>query len=221
MAATTVFVARHGERIDHVDRTWKASADNPYDAFLTEVGIRQAQALGSRLKGQGLTHIFASPFYRTVQTANEVARITGLSIKIEHGLCEFLNPEWFSLAPRLKPLAELKKEFPAIDETYKTVFTPQHPEQREDVIRRSGAAAHHLARSHSGSILLVAHGIVCEFTVRCITGSGPRPYISYCSLQTCRRRVGDRKGYYIVGAKEPEIGFMEGDLKPVVKRSYQ
>lgn len=221
MAATTVFVARHGERIDHVDRTWRTEAENPHDAFLTETGVLQAQALGNKLASEGLTHIFASPFYRTVQTANEVAKITGINIKIEPGICEFLNPDWFSHAPKLRTVGALKKEFPLIDTTYKSTFAPVYPEKRVDVIKRAGETAQFLARTFSGSILLVAHGITCEFTVRCITGTGPRPYISYCSLQTCRRRIGDRTGYHIDGPNEPDISFMADDIKPLVKKSYR
>lgn len=106
--ASTVFIARHGERIDHVDRTWRASAANPYDAFLTQKGLAQARALGRHLKNKDVTHIFASPFYRTVQTANQVAQELGLPMKIEPGLGEYLNEDWFDHKPKLKHLQDLK-----------------------------------------------------------------------------------------------------------------
>ncbi|CDF37590.1 unnamed protein product [Chondrus crispus] len=220
--ASTVFVARHGERIDHVDRSWRDTAENPYDAFLTETGIRQARALGEKLAGTGLTHIFASPFYRTVQTANEVAKLTGLPIKVEAGICEFLNPEWFEAMPRLQPLGQLKKSFPLVDISYTSLVEPNYPETRDILIERAGRTARLLSEKFSGAILLVGHGISCEFTVRGITQAGPIPYISYCSLQTCKRKETETASYYIDGSCEPDISFMEGDIKPLIKRrSYK
>jgi len=219
--ATTVYVARHGERIDHIDELWKLTAENPADPFLTETGIRQASALGSKLASKGLTHIFCSPFYRTIQTANEVSKATGVDIKIEAGLSEFLNPEWFPTNPRLMLLQELKKEFPSIDTTYVSQKTPSFPETREALIARAGETARTLASKFSGNILLVAHGITCEFTVRGITGTGPIPYISYCSLQTCGRKDNADGQYYIEGSEEPDISFMPEQIRPVVRTDYR
>lgn len=220
-SATTVFVARHGERIDHVDRSWRQRAENPHDPFLTETGKRQARALAEKLSDSGLTHIFSSPFYRTVQTANEVAEATGVKIKIEYGICEYLNPDWFPSEPRLKSVLELQKEFPSVDPTYTSQVTPVYPETRSDVIARTGRAAQLLSERFSGVILLVGHGITCEFTVRGITGAGPIPHISYCSLQKCSRTDGSGGKYFIEGSHEPDITFMEEDIRPVVKTSYR
>lgn len=218
--ASMVSVARHGERIDHVDRSWRDTAENPHDPFLTQTGISQAQALGAKLAGTGLTHIFASPFYRTVQTANEVAKLTGVNVKIEAGLSEYLNPDWFPEEPKLQPVAKLMEDFTLIDATHCSVYNPKYPEAREDLVERAGKTARLLAERFSGHILLVAHGITCEFTVRGITGAGPRPYISYCSLQTCNR-IDDAGTYYIDGPNEPDISFIPEDIKPYVKASYR
>jgi broad specificity phosphatase PhoE len=46
------------------------------------------------LKKEKIAHIFASPFLRTVQTANAVAEMLNLPIKLETGLSEWLNPVW-------------------------------------------------------------------------------------------------------------------------------
>jgi len=41
--------------------------------------------LGQRQR-EGIAHIFASPFLRTVQTANQIAEALDLPIKLESGL---------------------------------------------------------------------------------------------------------------------------------------
>lgn len=218
--ASSVYVVRHGERIDHVNPNWKASALNPDDPYLTEKGIQQAAALGNRLKSANLSHIFSSPFYRTVQTANEVAKVTNVGIKIENGLSEWLNGDWFGVKPKLQTPCELKKKFPLVDDTYTSLMPANYPETREMVIERCGEIARKLAKKYKGKILLVGHGIVCEFTVVGITEEVGIPYITYCALQSCKLSA-DRSIYTIEGSKKPDISFMAENIRPVVKTGYR
>lgn len=216
--ARVVFVARHGERIDHVNRDWKKSAPNPYDPFLTEKGLAQANALGKYLKSKGkLDHIFVSPFYRTVQTAHQVSLETGTSLKIEPGLGEYLNPEWFDYVPKVKSVQELSDEFKCIDTSYVGICPPSGLESRDEVVVRATCTAQWLATKYSGNILFVGHGMTCEFTARGLTGAGLRPYISYCSLQTCElEENSETTKYQIAGKQEVEIEFMSEDIRPLV-----
>lgn len=216
--ARVVYIARHGERIDHVNRDWKKSAPNPYDPFLTERGIAQARSLGVYLKSKGkLDHIFVSPFYRTVQTAHQVSLETGTPLKIEPGLGEYLNPEWFEHMPKLKTVQELSEEFKSIDTSYVGVYSPHGLESRDEVIVRSTCTAQWLASKYDGNILLVGHGMTCEFTARGLTGAGLRPYISYCSLQTCEIVEGSPIAKYkVAGKQEVEVEFMSEEIRPVV-----
>lgn len=220
MPATKVFIARHGERIDHVNRAWRSTADNPADPYLTPRGLEQASALAKHLTQMQITHIFSSPFYRTLQTANEVSRLTKVPIKIEHGLKEYLNPEWYPTAPVLKSVKELKQEF-EIDESHESFVVPVYPERRDVLIERTSRCAKLLAARYDGNILLVGHGITCEFSARGITQTGPRPYITYCALQTCVREDEAGEEYRLDGPEDPEIAFMPEDIRPYVKRGYQ
>ncbi|PXF46033.1 Protein UBASH3A-like [Gracilariopsis chorda] len=216
MTSSVVYIARHGERIDHVDKSWKQQADSPHDPFLTEVGLRQANSLGQHLSDKRLSHIFCSPFLRTVQTANEVSKVTGLPIKIEPGLSEWLHREWFSRSPKLLPIDTLKAKFPSIDTTHTPVVFPDYPETRDRVIARSAQTATLLASKYTGNILLVAHGMTCEFTARGLTRSGPVPYIAYCSLQTCVL-ADDGQTYHVHGPNEPDVSFIPEEIRPYVK----
>lgn len=62
----SIWICRHGNRIDFVDPSWKGS-----DPYLSPDGIIQAKETGKRLKDENIQHIFASPFFRTVETAFE------------------------------------------------------------------------------------------------------------------------------------------------------
>ena len=101
MSQQTVWIARHGNRIDFVHPEWFNTAKRRYDPHLSDDGILQAQQLANRLIGENITQIFTSPFLRTVQTANEVAKVLDLSIKLDWDLCEWLNPKWMSTMPCL------------------------------------------------------------------------------------------------------------------------
>lgn len=155
----TIWIARHGNRLDFVCPEWFNTALRPYDPPLSEDGFVQAKQLAQRLKGENIRHIFASPFLRTVQTAHAVAEALDLPLKLEWGLCEWLNPEWMATKPETAPLAELVKKYPRIDLSYQSYLVPQYPETPESVcLNRAAETARYLAATFAEDILLVGHG---------------------------------------------------------------
>jgi broad specificity phosphatase PhoE len=156
----TIWIARHGNRIDFVNPDWFLTAEKRYDPHLSDDGHIQAKQLAKRLAGENITHIFASPFLRTVQTANHVAQILDLSIKLEWGLCEWLNPAWMSGIPETLSVEDLCHRFPRIDPSYQsyTGGIPHYPESGEDCLKRTNETARQLAADFPQDILLVGHG---------------------------------------------------------------
>ncbi len=153
-----VWIARHANRLDFVNPEWFNTAERRYDPPLSADGFVQAQELAERLKGERISHIFTSPFLRTVQTANQVAEILDLPLKLEWGLCEWLNPEWMTQMPETLPREVLAQEFPRIDLSYHSRVMPKYPESDEDCVQRAGETARQLADEFSEEILLVGHG---------------------------------------------------------------
>ena len=64
----TVWIARHGNRQDFVDRQWEKTAKWPHEPGLFPDGIIQAKELAGRLKDENISHIFSSPFIKIVLT---------------------------------------------------------------------------------------------------------------------------------------------------------
>ncbi|MEO3704100.1 histidine phosphatase family protein [Trichormus azollae] len=154
-----IWIARHANRLDFVNPDWFMTAEKPYDPPLSDDGIVQAQKLAERLKSERISQIFASPFLRTVQTANVVAEVLDLPIKLETGLSEWLNPEWMSEEPEKLSTMALAALFPRIDNGYTSHIAVQYPETHEKVRQRSGQTARCLAAEcWPDDILLVAHG---------------------------------------------------------------
>src|SRR5271170_7277065 len=66
------------------------------DAPLTEVGAQQAAASAKRLASAGLGVIVTSPLLRTVQTAQEVAAVTGAAVVTDDGFRETDFGAWLA-----------------------------------------------------------------------------------------------------------------------------
>lgn len=154
-----IWIARHANRLDFVNPDWFLTAEKRYDPPLSDDGFIQAQQLAQRLKPENIKHIFASPFLRTVQTANAIAEALALEIKLETGLSEWLNPEWMTEEPERLSTPELKALFPRIDTSYTAQIAAKYPETHEQVRHRSAQTARCLAAEYwPNDILLVAHG---------------------------------------------------------------
>lgn len=98
----SVWVVRHGERIDAVEKGWKKTAARPHDPPLTPTGFEQAAATGRTLREHRLDAIYTSPFLRCVQTATAIVEAMGPGappIHVEPGLGEWLFNRWFSTQP--------------------------------------------------------------------------------------------------------------------------
>lgn len=178
----TLWIARHGNRLDFVHPEWFNTAERPYDPPLSEDGMIQAKQLGQRLVGEGIKYIFASPFLRTVQTASFVADALNLSIKIESGLSEWLNPEWMRTAPETLPLEVLQEQFPRIDGSYTSRVVARYPETSEKVLERTGETARRLMAEFSEDLLFVGHGASVVGTAQGLVGGMPEVNAALCCL---------------------------------------
>lgn len=76
-----LILIRHGKP-DELDDTC------PHDPGLNAAGHRQAQAVADVLAREALTHIISSPMQRAWQTAQPLARATGLAVEVVSGWAE-------------------------------------------------------------------------------------------------------------------------------------
>jgi broad specificity phosphatase PhoE len=179
-----VWIARHANRLDFVNPDWFNTAERPFDPPISDDGVVQAQQLAQRLKAENITRIFASPFLRTVQTANQVAQVLDLPIKLESGLSEWLNPAWMPTMPERLSIEALAELFPRIDTSYTARVMAEYPETGEQALERSGKTARLLADEFPEDILLVGHGAsVLGATMGLVGGiSKPEVNAALCCL---------------------------------------
>ncbi|MDJ0598819.1 MAG: histidine phosphatase family protein [Crocosphaera sp.] len=178
----TVWIARHGNRLDFVNPDWFNRAERRYDPPLSEDGFVQAKQLGNRLKKENIGHIFASPFLRTIQTASEVAKILDLPIKLEAGIGEWHNPHWMSERPKIHPRELLEKNYPYIDWNYTSYLVPEYPEMEVIMMKRMANIAQQLVNNYTEDILLVGHGASVIGLTEGLTQESPTFKPSLCCL---------------------------------------
>ena len=100
----TVFILRHGERLDHMDKSWASDNYRAHDSPLTPAGVQQAYDAGEniclrlkQLQHTGKITVYVSPLLRTGQTAKAVLEQLAkhfpeeqVITRVEQGICE--NP---------------------------------------------------------------------------------------------------------------------------------
>jgi len=180
--AETIWITRHGNRYDFFNPDWFLTAKRPYDPPLAEDGFTQAKNVGQRLKSEAITHIFTSPFLRTVQTAHEIASILDLPIKLEAGLGEWLNADWMDYPPELCSHGTLIDQYPRIDSNYTSRVNPEYPESELRVQQRTAQTAQQLACEFEGSLLFVGHGASVLGTMEGLLQTSFPIRASFCCL---------------------------------------
>lgn len=178
----TVWIARHGNRLDFVNPEWFNTATRRYDPPLSDDGFIQAAELGQRLKSENIKHLFVSPFLRTIQTAHEVAQVINLPMKLEAGLGEWHNSEWMTESPEIHPQELLATAYPTINWNYQSQIYPQYPETKADVNQRTAATVKQLLSKYDEDILIVGHGASVFGVTQGLVADIPDSKIALCSL---------------------------------------
>ncbi|KAK9470021.1 histidine phosphatase superfamily [Dipodascopsis tothii] len=139
----TIYLTRHGFRAN-----WEAAAKTVVaptqidgDSPLSAHGEAQAVELGVFLAAAtpAVDRIYASPFFRCLQTVTPLAERTGLAIRAENGV-----GEWYGRTrathPQPADAATLKTWFPNVDTTYTPVAVPSREGETQEELHARAAA---------------------------------------------------------------------------------
>ncbi|MBI1885761.1 MAG: histidine phosphatase family protein [Chloroflexi bacterium] len=169
---TRLLLARHGA----IEWTGLIGAA---DDGLSELGRRQAEALGRRLAGEGVVALYSSPLRRALETAEIVARHVGLEVRVEPRLREWHAGEWEG-----QPEGEMRAKHPEHWEP----FRPPGGETEAELRRRVVAATDDIIAAHpEGDVLIMSHGGAIGSFIRHTLGLAFHPRhipftIDHCSL---------------------------------------
>ena len=148
---TVTVLLRHGQTPMSVQKRYAGRSD----ASLTDVGVQQAAAAAKRLASSGIAVIMTSPLLRTVQTAQEVAAVTGAAVITDDGFRETDFGAWEGLT-----FTEVRERWPAELATWLAdpAVAPPGGESFTDVSARVSAALHRVLGARAGqTVLIVSH----------------------------------------------------------------
>ena len=92
--ATEVLLVRHGQSAPYRDGEPFALVDGQGDPPLSDLGHRQAERVGERLRHAGVSAIYVTNLTRTHQTAAPLAAALGIEPVVEAGLREVHLGDW-------------------------------------------------------------------------------------------------------------------------------
>ena len=173
-----ILLVRHADALPGPDEV----IEGGYDAQpLSELGRRQASALGERLRSSGLAAVYASPIGRARETARFIADAAGLDVAIEDGLREVaLGHIGPAAREGLTPdeiAAVLRKrlhEIAAVIVTTGRWSAIPGSEPSDSLRLRVTAAIDRIAARHPGQrVVAVSHGGAINAFFAAILGLGP------------------------------------------------
>jgi 2,3-bisphosphoglycerate-dependent phosphoglycerate mutase len=128
--------------------------DGPADPHLAEEGLEQAQRLADWWAPHGIDAIWSSPMQRARQTAEPLARATGLEMATDPGLQEFDAHLSFYV-----PIEELANDPEALRRVMAEWLSPEAEQERQSfrelVVRTFDAI---VAQHQGGRVAVVCHG---------------------------------------------------------------
>ena len=160
---TRLLLVRHGETMWNSDAVYRGRSEVP----LSELGKLQAEYVGRSLTHEGVTALCTSPLMRSRETADAVARLTGIAAHVKPDLTDIDCGEWEGLSD-----AEVKERDPGVRSTWlSTPHLVRLPggESLEDVSTRVTRVLTS-AMSEPGVVVLVSHRVVHKVAICALLG---------------------------------------------------
>ncbi len=107
-----IYLIRHGESLANTMGIYQGQT---YDTKLSPLGVRQADAVGHRLKHETVKRVITSPLTRTRQTARAVVQFHPVAAHIHRQIMETNHGDWEG-----KRISDIKRRWPAIYRTWTT-----------------------------------------------------------------------------------------------------
>jgi broad specificity phosphatase PhoE len=149
-----VLLARHGQSVSNAIRRFQGVQDVP----LSELGLRQAQALSAAVSGRRLAHVYASPLQRARRTAEIAMAGRDVPLSVVDDLRELSLGDWEGRA--IEEIRALPGDPYAQWVRDPVAYTPPGAEPLETVQFRVLRALAEIAAAHPNGddVLVVAHG---------------------------------------------------------------
>jgi len=162
----TLVVWRHGLTTYNAERRFQGQSDIP----LNEVGRAQAAKAAPYLAALRPSAIYSSDLSRASGTADALARLTGLPVRLDKDLRERSGGSWEGLTE-----SEIAERYPA----ERATWTPPDGESGAVVADRASAALERIADEMAGGSLavVVGHGAALGLAIARLLGVPSEPRV--------------------------------------------
>jgi len=160
--------------LNHEDATQDATFFSP----LTEQGLENSIKLIEELEKIKITHIYSSPYIRTLQTIYPYSKKHKLKIKLEYALGEINHENIIPKNSYQVRLPEYIAEKFNYELNYNEKFSPEeisYPENEKKVYKRVRDILKYIITIHSSrndNVILVTHQIVCKQILKIVKKFG-------------------------------------------------
>jgi probable phosphoglycerate mutase len=164
---TFIYFVRHGETILTPER--KFSGTGSLDPELMQAGLDQADLVAEEAAKLGAEVLIASPLKRTRQTAEAIARTTGLEIIFDETWYELSFGDWDG-----KSIEEVKAEDPDAYQAWlnSTAYAPGGGESYDEASVRIEEALEKLVAEYPGKkVIVVTHNGVIKTAIKLAMGA--------------------------------------------------
>lgn len=158
---------RHGQSEFNVHFTATRRDPGIVDPRLTELGHEQARAAVAMARGEGVTRIISSPYWRALQTAAPIAEALGVPVSIDPVVAE----RYAFACDVGSPRSELARHFPQHDfSVIDEVWWPADEEPHDSIVGRAARfRAAMAAEAAWRDVLVVSHwGFILAMTGRSV-----------------------------------------------------
>jgi len=166
-----IFLVRHGATLLTAEDRF-AGATN---VQLSDEGREQVRRLATRLQGENIAAVYASPLDRTMETARILAEPHGREVQTRDGLREISHGRWEQMTRK-----EVEQAFPdeaAMWEKDPYTFAPVGGESGLAVTARALPVFMDIVREHPASnVLVVSHKATIRLLLSSLLGFDPRRY---------------------------------------------
>ena len=186
--ATRVFLVRHGATVLSAEDRYAGSVD----VALSDEGRAQARALGTRLAGEALAAVYASPMSRAKETAGLIVAGRGQDVVTLVELRETDHGHWEG-----KTREEIRAAFPeeyARWERDPFTFAPSCGETGLQVLARALPAFLAIVNRHPDrGVLAVSHKATIRLVIGALLGVELSGYRDRLSMSPCGLSILDVK----------------------------
>lgn len=190
---TSIYLVRHGQTAWNKEEIFRGRTDVPLD----ELGRKQAESVGQYFKEIPIHEIYSSPLSRARETAEAIARMHNLNVKLLEAIIDMSFGDWEGHA---------HQEIREIDgETYRRWVESPHlvrlpgGESLDDVKTRSMRALEGLTRNHPGeNLILVSHRVICKVLICAILSLDNSHFWQISQDTTAINLIHYKSGKYIL-----------------------